>query len=298
MGRFPYRDVVSMSEFTDTIHASDTYSARTQARKEYIDGSLERLHRVFNNILNSPMQLAGPTLDVASGWGILYPAIKRFAPAMTPYSIAEMTDPVTVIDGDTINGSLFECEKDILNFPDHSFGTVLFIDTLEHLLVDPMWTLLEFNRVLRPGGHLVVSTPNAICANKIVAILQTANPATESHYKPTALYQRHNREWTPNELANGMWCAGFDDMRYSTNHQELSWQVKAMVRATAIVGVPLLRVHELGPELFMVGEKAREATLQSNLPLDKRFPPALYSSYDAYRRRPEVFPIRVGKDYS
>lgn len=43
---------------------------------------------------------------------------------------------------------------------DSSFDVVLCLEMLEHLY-SPMPVLLEFRRILRPGGELVITTPNA-----------------------------------------------------------------------------------------------------------------------------------------
>jgi SAM-dependent methyltransferase len=45
------------------------------------------------------------------------------------------------------------------NFPDGHFDAVTMIDVLEHLR-DPLETLREVRRVLRPGGEVAVSVPN------------------------------------------------------------------------------------------------------------------------------------------
>lgn len=55
-----------------------------------------------------------------------------------------------------------------LNFPDNSFDCVLFLETIEHV-DNPVEILKDIYRVLKPGGCLVVSTPNS---NSYISILQ------------------------------------------------------------------------------------------------------------------------------
>ena len=45
-------------------------------------------------------------------------------------------------------------------YADGHFSTVLCCELLEHLAADPMHMMGEINRILKPGGHLVLTTPN------------------------------------------------------------------------------------------------------------------------------------------
>lgn len=46
-----------------------------------------------------------------------------------------------------------------VGLPDGAFDTVISCETIEHL-VDPVGALREFHRLLRPGGRVVLTTPN------------------------------------------------------------------------------------------------------------------------------------------
>ena len=46
-----------------------------------------------------------------------------------------------------------------VGLPDETFDTVISCETIEHL-VDPVGAMREFYRMLRPGGRVVLTTPN------------------------------------------------------------------------------------------------------------------------------------------
>ena len=55
-------------------------------------------------------------------------------------------------------------------FPDASFDLVFLTETIEHLTKHPQYSLAEINRVLRKGGHVLVTTPNVTGWKKIFAL--------------------------------------------------------------------------------------------------------------------------------
>ncbi|MST94000.1 MAG: class I SAM-dependent methyltransferase [Pedosphaera sp.] len=50
------------------------------------------------------------------------------------------------------------CSATELTFPDNSFDTVVSTEVLEHV-PEPQRAINEMHRVLKPGGHLILSTP-------------------------------------------------------------------------------------------------------------------------------------------
>ena len=58
-----------------------------------------------------------------------------------------------------IKGVLHNLENAPLPYPDKTFDAVFCGETIEHQ-VDTDWLLSEINRVLKPGGHLVLTFPN------------------------------------------------------------------------------------------------------------------------------------------
>ena len=114
---------------------------------------------------------------------------------------------------------LFDAERDPFPYPDGWFTTVLCCELLEHLARDPMHMMVEINRVLRPGGHLLLTTPNIASLRSIAAILQGYHPGLFTHYvhpDKAAMEPRHYREYTPTEIRRLLEDAGFTVIKLET----------------------------------------------------------------------------------
>jgi glycosyltransferase involved in cell wall biosynthesis/SAM-dependent methyltransferase len=124
---------------------------------------------------------------------------------------------VQSIDGEQFHCALelFDAEKDRFPYDDGYFSTVLCCELVEHLTEDPMHMMQEINRILRPGGHLVLTTPNIGSLRAIAAILSGYHPGFFPAYirprvegeEPEA---RHNREYTAREITLLFYYAGFE----------------------------------------------------------------------------------------
>ncbi len=92
----------------------------------------------------------------------------------------------------------FNVESERFPYRDGEFDLVLCCEILEHLARSPGHLLREAHRVLKPGGRVLISTPNAIRIENVVKLLRGENvyPA----YSGYGVYGRHNREYTPWEL--------------------------------------------------------------------------------------------------
>src|SRR4029450_11712692 len=89
--------------------------------------------------------------------------------------------------------------------------TALCCELIEHLYHDPMHLMAEVNRILRLGGHLVLTTPNIAALRGVAAILQGYHPGFfHTYIKPSAEADaRHNREYAPREIHQLLENAGF-----------------------------------------------------------------------------------------
>jgi SAM-dependent methyltransferase len=103
--------------------------------------------------------------------------------------------------------SHFNVEADVFPFPNESFDVVLWCEVLEHLQRDPLAALREINRVLKPGGKVILTTPNACRLESVARMISGTN--VQDAYSGYGAYGRHNREYTRDELSRLLAWAGF-----------------------------------------------------------------------------------------
>jgi SAM-dependent methyltransferase len=105
-----------------------------------------------------------------------------------------------------------DIEREKLPFPDERFDAVVVAEILEHLRVDPLFALAEANRVLRPDGRLVLTTPNLYSAQNIARFALGrgfSDPVAEFAKLRAVGHMGHVREYAPREVASFLRYAGF-----------------------------------------------------------------------------------------
>jgi glycosyltransferase involved in cell wall biosynthesis/SAM-dependent methyltransferase len=162
-------------------------------------------------------------------------------------------------------GETFECEIDLFNaekdpfpYPDGHFSTVLCCELIEHLTEDPMHLMSEINRIVKPGGHLVLTTPNIASLRGIAAMLEGYHPGIFTAYiRPHAdgeVEARHNREYTPKEIQRLLENSGFTVTRIETGpfrqtpRPEEGWVLNLLERFE-------LPKELRGDDIYVVGRK-------------------------------------------
>jgi glycosyltransferase involved in cell wall biosynthesis/SAM-dependent methyltransferase len=108
-------------------------------------------------------------------------------------------------------------ERDPWPYPDNSFDLVTGMEILEHLALDPHFFYAEANRVLRPGGHLLLTTPNVTSHRSLWKVICGQAPYSFGIFVPSGgVYGRHNREYAPVELSELGAAAGFETVSLKT----------------------------------------------------------------------------------
>jgi glycosyltransferase involved in cell wall biosynthesis/SAM-dependent methyltransferase len=166
----------------------------------------------------------------------------------------------------------FDAEKDRFPYEDGSYATVLCCELIEHLRSDPVHMMSEINRILRPGGHLVLTTPNIVSTRAIMGVLQGYHPMLFPAYirpdQSGAADPRHSREYTPREIRMLLENCGFEVTLldtgpfYAEPHPEHAW-------VEQLLETYLLPKEHRGDGIYAVGRKTG--------PVRERYPAWLYS---------------------
>jgi SAM-dependent methyltransferase len=90
-------------------------------------------------------------------------------------------------------------ERDVFPAADEFYDLVLCCELLEHLLINPSHMLYEIHRVLKPGGYLLLTTPNILRWGNVLSLVKGRN--INDCYHGNGIYGRHNREFSMSEVS-------------------------------------------------------------------------------------------------
>ena len=254
-----------------------TWMAETEGAKQYGEIHLTRFEKTL--AITPPGTAADRILEMGAYLQIT-PALKNKLGYGEVrgcyYGPAGQVDhrSVTSSEGETFtcDVDLFDAEKDPFPYPDEYFSTVLCGELIEHLPSDPMHMMAEINRILKPGGHFVVTTPNIASLRALRAVLDGYHPGFFPAYiKPAnpgeEVEARHAREYTPKEIHHLLLDAGFEVALLETGEfrdvprPEDQWILHLLERY-------LLPTTLRGDGIYAVGKKLG--------PIQKRYPAWLY----------------------
>lgn len=137
--------------------------------------------------------------------------------------------------------SVFDVERDRFPHDDNSFDVVLCLEVVEHLAIDPMAMMSEVNRVLKPDGLFVLTTPNAVRYRNVVNSLLGEHPMGWSPYNGIDT-NRHNREYTPEEMTQLFSAAGLTPSEVTTfGSTKLTLRRKLLKWLIAAATLPITR---------------------------------------------------------
>lgn len=193
----------------DAGEMSDTRSSLEQARLEAAVRSGGTSSGVIHNTALAQALRAQPdprdVLDFGSGVGGFLPDLAAAFPNARLFGVDIMARPVG------LDASVGWEEADLNQatpFPDQSFDLIFTVEVIEHL-ENPRHVMRELHRLLRPGGVLILTTPNPTSVRSVVQM------ALRGHFAlfDDANYPAHIMAVTPVELRRIASEVGYKELR-------------------------------------------------------------------------------------
>jgi SAM-dependent methyltransferase len=120
-----------------------------------------------------------------------------------------------------------DVEADRLPYQTGAVDVLVMNEIFEHLRINPIHTFAELRRVLRPGGLLLMSTPNGLSLTRLAALCLRGRPGPQIHEEYDKLdrlgHMGHVREYAVNEVLDFLRSASFQPVaivhrgRYALN---------------------------------------------------------------------------------
>jgi SAM-dependent methyltransferase len=201
---------------------------------------------------------SGRLLEIGTS-GIVPVALSTLAPSLEVEAthrsdLPVVSDLVCSLRGGSREIRVFnvDLESDAIPVPDGHYDVVLCCEVLEHMERDPMAMMSEVNRVLRDGGLLVLTTPNANSSRSIEKALTGREPYFYMQYRRSGEADRHNYEYSVRTLVRVVSAAGFPSPSVWT---EDSFEVPApdVIRRVRSAGFD---VRDHGDNIFCVARRA------------------------------------------
>lgn len=151
----------------------------------------------------------------------------------------------------------FNVENDSFPYSDAEFDVVIFAEIIEHLLNDPCAVLREIKRVLKPGGTLILTTPNVARLENVARLISGTN--IYDPYSGYGPYGRHNREYNRHELDQLLRFEGYEPTVCFTADVHDN-NAKAFCDINKIADLLKIRENDLGQYIFIKALAQPEAS--------------------------------------
>jgi 2-polyprenyl-3-methyl-5-hydroxy-6-metoxy-1,4-benzoquinol methylase len=156
-----------------------------------------------------------------------------------PFESLGVHDAVNVIQADIENGIPADLS---------SLDTITCFETIEHLHRTPRPLLELAFRALRPGGHIIVSGPNAVNLRKRLAVLTgRSNWSRFDDWFYEETFRGHVREPVVHDLRRMLEETGFIVQRVWGRN----WALRSVARVGSVLDIPLRLVPSLCSTLYV-----------------------------------------------
>jgi ubiquinone/menaquinone biosynthesis C-methylase UbiE len=232
---------------------------------EYHYKHTRRFARTIQVILDQKPR--GRLLEIGTS-GVIPAALKELSPSIEVY--VTNFDPningyhlYTDMEGNEHPGFSLDLEYGELPVKDGFFDWVICCEVIEHMEIDPMFMLSEANRIIKPKGHLLITTPNATSSHALLKMSMGLEPYFYMQYNKDRSYHRHNYEYSAHTLGNVLSAAGFSGKIWTEDSFENG--VTEIVKKFAAAGFD---TRNVGDNIFAICTKES--------PVVNRYPKAIY----------------------
>jgi SAM-dependent methyltransferase len=251
MIKHPYKEIRTsvVEALTPLIKSEDAYHS-THSRRHA---------RTIEILLDSG--ISGNVLELGASY-IIPVALSNIKPdlnfSITEFEKSSSRSGKTVLgDSLKVDSYSIDLESEPIPVADEYFDFVICSEVIEHLDVDPMYMMSEINRVLKKGGTLVLTTPNACSTHSIWKILRGYEPYFYMQYQKNRSPYRHNYEYSPRSLEIILNASGFSGRVWTEDSFED--RVSEDITKLRLLGYPL-KDELLGDNIFSVTKKVSGVT--------------------------------------
>ena len=135
-----------------------------------------------------------------------------------------------------------DVERQRFPYEDNTFDLVTCFEVLEHLKYSPVPMMKEIKRVLKPEGHLILTTPNINSARSIIKML-CGRPPQECPYFHRSLDYGiiHPKEYTLQEVQDLFSSLGFEVAALDTVDMRPTDSIERIIVTLLSLAIALVR---------------------------------------------------------
>jgi SAM-dependent methyltransferase len=206
-------------------------------------------------------------LGAAPGWQAV--GLRRAGYGVTAVDIGELSDKwddaatgtmAGVFESAGVEFVRWDLEKVPYPLDTDGFDAVVMTEVFEHLRDYPATSLIEVRRILRPGGRLYLTTPNAAYIGTRLRLLAGKSVGSSlQDWIGGIPFARHAREYTFAEMKDLFAYAGLRPVTLTSRHFHINSgrQSRAARLGKLVIDYVARVLPTLGPALIAVAEKPR-----------------------------------------